>query len=120
MIASQNSSASLYSISSYQRKFSAPHPGYQIFKNFPTPRLLSFEEFFNPMFIPIPLLLGSQEYDRRVALSIFLFPTNRSAVLFKNSLSFSVFGIGTKRTMYDFPYIILIETLFCGNVSFSR
>ena len=36
--------------------------------------------------------------DRRVVLSVFIFPTNRSAVLLKNSLSFSgstfsVFGL---------------------------
>ena len=38
-------------------------------------------------------------YDRRVTLSLFLFPTNCSAVLLKNSLNFSrstfsVFGLG--------------------------
>ena len=63
--------SSLYSFLSYQRKFSPPHPGYQIFKNFPTsspsrlfqrPRLLSFEEFSTPPpFIPTPLLLFTQE-----------------------------------------------------------
>ena len=62
VIATQNTSASLYSILTNQIKFPPPHPGYSVFKNFPTPpprlfqippppppRLLSFEEFFNPL-----------------------------------------------------------------------
>ena len=55
MIAVQNFSASLYSISIYQIKFPPPQLDYYIFKNFLTPclfqspplRLLSFEEFSN-------------------------------------------------------------------------
>ena len=53
----------------YQRKFSPPHPSYQIFKNFQSPCLLSFEEFTNPPPFysslspsPSPLLLDTQEY----------------------------------------------------------
>ena len=52
-------------------------------------------------------------YDCRV-LSVFIFPTNRSAVLLKHLLSFSVstfsaFGLGYDwYTMYYFPYIIFV------------
>ena len=78
VIATQSTSASLYSILTYQIKFPLPHPGYYIFKNLPTPlppvysnppptpRLLSVEEFFTPpptprLFQP-PFLLDTQEY----------------------------------------------------------
>ena len=60
--------------------------------------------------------LNELMYDRRVALPVFLYPTNPSAVLLKNSLSFSgwtfsVFGLGlrigcmTFHTSFLFCYI---------------
>ena len=52
-------------------------------------------------------------YDCKVALSVLLFPTNRSAALLKNlfklfRVHFQCFLIGTKYAIYDFPYIIFV------------
>ena len=58
VIATKNISASLYSILSYQINFFYPHPTIEFSK----PRLLSFEEFSNPSFIPTPVPSGTQEY----------------------------------------------------------
>ena len=59
-IATQNPSASLHSILTYQIKLPPSHPGCKIFNKCPTPRLLSFE-YPPPPFFPTPLLLGTQE-----------------------------------------------------------
>ena len=68
MIATENTSAFLYSILTCQLKFPLLHPGYEIFKNFSTllfvpthPQLSGFEEFFNPSIYSNPsLLLGTR------------------------------------------------------------
>ena len=44
-------------------------------------------------------------YDRRVAFAAFLFPTNRSAILLKNSLNFS----GSTSVFLD---LFLVDNLF--------
>ena len=63
-------------------------------------------------------------YNRREVLSVFLFPNNRSAVILKNSLSFSgstfsVFGLGTSTRCMTFHYFcFLIEALFLQKLVF--
>ena len=79
MIATQNTPPSLYSILTYQIKFYPPIPAIQFSRIFQPPRLFQpptlfkFWKFFytsphspppfaHPMFIPTPLLVGTQEY----------------------------------------------------------